>query len=1116
MLKSTGYFRAVDCPFREACRRPHCHFRHRGRGLWSCETTEARNGVEYDPYTPDLPPIRNILEVGSKPCHDILELERVNKAIEEVKNEMEKEQRKYNKLLEYSSALEKTSTSSSVSSLEYDPGCSNISASEYNPTLLSFSVKPCKYTLDDLESNCSKSGSMEYIPTVVKKCSAKYVVDNSKPSTDMEYDPLSNYSARLLNKVKNEKANKRSRNVSHDEEYTPYVIKSCSQTFEMLPEATFSDSEDDCSSTAIVNERVFTSTKDKSTRKLKETAVQYNLDDVKVKKMCQSKDPPKQASHGDPKTEQTVSVTEPSVLHKPANKSKVSSKEQKKEKKSKSELPDVKNRKKSMKPDKKIKSGNKCPEKSEPQLASKALVVKEPQVTKKKNDSKHKKEITNSTVKELKLEVGDVNGEQHKEKKRKSKSLEKVKESTEVVLKPRTKQRTLSHVDLFGDESSEEETEVKKKTCNSSGDKNSKSTKRTKGSSSRSSVSSLDSSEVDYSVLEQELDSDPDPMEECLRVFNESQDVKTEDKGRKRKQPDEDDPDRADQNTMPLLPGQKKRISHVSQSNHADITSKPVVRPYRRPTPQEICYQRIQKAQKQATQLLSQKQVISLPTSSRMSTLALPGEKKRVAHVPCAQSSSSVQSQLPAEGRSPSLVKSISSSSLKTRTMAGMPSKTTSPTMLKRQAHVPSLESIALKRPVIPTEYGAKVPTTIRQRYLNFFIDECLKICHKQQEAFDKALEEEKAVYMRSNSRNIYLNVAVNTLKKLRSQSSTTKRASKEVASKKSVSHKSILDGKLAAKTSFSIHQSTYQEEELTDETLYKKLKNYILTLEQLKEHGYPFPHPNSTGKAMVFTKEEKKSLSSFCRVCCRCGVEYMVTQTGSCVRKEECIHHWGRLRKIRAPGGWETQYSCCSGGVGSPGCQVAKQHVHDGRKENLDGFVKTFEKLSNSNGSPGVFALDCEMCYTTKGLELARVTVINSQLKVVYDTFVQPDNKIVDYNTRFSGVTEEDLENTSITLRDVQAVLLSMFSCDTVLIGHSLESDLFALKIIHPTVIDTAIVFPHRLGLPYKRALRSLMADHLKRIIQDNVEGHDSSEDACSCMELMMWRIKEDAKVKR
>jgi RNA exonuclease 1 len=89
----------------------------------------------------------------------------------------------------------------------------------------------------------------------------------------------------------------------------------------------------------------------------------------------------------------------------------------------------------------------------------------------------------------------------------------------------------------------------------------------------------------------------------------------------------------------------------------------------------------------------------------------------------------------------------------------------------------------------------------------------------------------------------------------------------------------------------------------------------------------------------------------------------------------------------------------------------------------------------------------------------------------------------------RFSGVTEADLVDTSITLRDVQAVLLSMFSADTILIGHSLESDLLALKVIHGTVVDTSVLFPHRLGLPYKRSLRNLMADYLRQIIQDNGE---------------------------
>lgn len=72
-------------------------------------------------------------------------------------------------------------------------------------------------------------------------------------------------------------------------------------------------------------------------------------------------------------------------------------------------------------------------------------------------------------------------------------------------------------------------------------------------------------------------------------------------------------------------------------------------------------------------------------------------------------------------------------------------------------------------------------------------------------------------------------------------------------------------------------------------------------------------------------------------------------------------------------------------------------------------------------------------------------------------------------------------------TLRDVQAVLMSMFHAKTVLVGHSLESDLKALKLIHDVVVDTSILFPHKMGPPKKRALKTLCIENLKRIIQEN-----------------------------
>lgn len=61
------------------------------------------------------------------------------------------------------------------------------------------------------------------------------------------------------------------------------------------------------------------------------------------------------------------------------------------------------------------------------------------------------------------------------------------------------------------------------------------------------------------------------------------------------------------------------------------------------------------------------------------------------------------------------------------------------------------------------------------------------------------------------------------------------------------------------------------------------------------------------------------------------------------------------------------------------------------------------------------------------------------------------------------------------------------MFHSKTILIGHSLESDLKALKLIHSLVVDTSVLFPHKMGPPKKRALKTLCIEYLKRIIQEN-----------------------------
>lgn len=79
--------------------------------------------------------------------------------------------------------------------------------------------------------------------------------------------------------------------------------------------------------------------------------------------------------------------------------------------------------------------------------------------------------------------------------------------------------------------------------------------------------------------------------------------------------------------------------SQTFLSMQAEVPSKPVVRPYRPPTAQEVCYQRIQLAQQQAAQLA---------VAVQKASLSLPGEKKRIAHVPNVALSAAAKQSKPA------------------------------------------------------------------------------------------------------------------------------------------------------------------------------------------------------------------------------------------------------------------------------------------------------------------------------------------------------------------------------------------------------------------------------------------------------------------------------------
>jgi RNA exonuclease 1 len=153
------------------------------------------------------------------------------------------------------------------------------------------------------------------------------------------------------------------------------------------------------------------------------------------------------------------------------------------------------------------------------------------------------------------------------------------------------------------------------------------------------------------------------------------------------------------------------------------------------------------------------------------------------------------------------------------------------------------------------------------------------------------------------------------------------------------------------------------------------------------------------------------------------------------------------------------------------------------------------------------------DKCLTEDGKELARACIIDYHSgKVVYDQLVKPGKSVIDYLTRWSGITAEALGPITTTFAEVQAKFLEFLSetPTPVLAGHSLESDLKALKICHPRCIDTAVIYHHPRGRPLKPGLAWLTKKWCGREIQNRGEGgHDPEEDARACLDLVRKKVE-------
>ena len=316
-------------------------------------------------------------------------------------------------------------------------------------------------------------------------------------------------------------------------------------------------------------------------------------------------------------------------------------------------------------------------------------------------------------------------------------------------------------------------------------------------------------------------------------------------------------------------------------------------------------------------------------------------------------------------------------------------------------------------------------------------------------------------------------------------------------------------------------------------------------TLDGLDKYGYVVRRPSDTE---IMEARRGVEAARGLEECDRCKTRFQVfpgrRDDGLLASGGKCIYHWGKAvlppkrRDDVIKGHVEKMYTCCNTPLGgSAGCTTAATHVVKFTEVKRLAEILQFEETPPNPrvSSTQALCLDCEMCYTVYGLELVRMTATTwPGREEVLDVLVRPMGEVLDLNSRFSGVWPDQIANakpyepgakdgesletscqeSSLSIMPSMAAARSLvfehLSPTTPLIGHGLENDLNALRIIHPVIVDSALLFRHPRGLPFRNSLKMLVSKHLERDIQmaDDKLGHDSKEDARAAGDLVRWAV--------
>ncbi|KAJ3257413.1 RNA exonuclease 3 [Chytriomyces hyalinus] len=418
--------------------------------------------------------------------------------------------------------------------------------------------------------------------------------------------------------------------------------------------------------------------------------------------------------------------------------------------------------------------------------------------------------------------------------------------------------------------------------------------------------------------------------------------------------------------------------------------------------------------------------------------------------------------------------------------------------------------STGLARPIAPIALHSKVDRTRRQKILDHFFNEFARIYASIPEgkgvvlAQEHAVKQEGLLLAKASKPEMYTTLAMPVLNRLKKRPVAT--SDSDVG----------IDGEWIAPTDRAGGSANNPPNNLLSELPpLAAFEAVLVTIQDMIANKYPMPSNPSAAS------EESNKMPI---VCDRCRAPFKPKLILEPEDYTSCSYHPMRVQLQPVLGAAKQRiYPCCVQDLTAKGCATGPHVFKESSFEALHARIPFTMLPTDSSAAVEpvlVAGVDCEMSYTAGGMECTRVSIVGLDGVVIVDELVKPQFPIVDFNTAWSGIT--DLSNAKYTLQQLHSHLVSKgITRNTILVGHSLESDLNALRLIHTRVIDSSILIPKRPppgggkpGIVYKHSLKTVCDKLLGRKIQmAGGSGHDSAEDARGALDVVVYCLKEMGK---